>query len=201
MRKVQKHALSLLEVVIATSIAAILLGVLWNTYYSWSKGYKELQVTQNRLHKTIFMKQRLELISTTLCSQVKENKVSFFHEKGKASQLHLTYKGGPDRSPEFNGLITSQIFLDEKGILSFITRGKQGTIRQEILQTGVSSIEFAFFNPKTNVWEEEWEESKEHLPLWIEIKIKTAKEEESFYLRSSLLKEPILYLEPIEGPI
>ena len=201
MKKVQKYAFSLLELVIATAITAVLLGVLWNTYYSWSKGYKELHIKQNHLHKTVFLKQRLELISSHLCSQSKENKLFSLHKKGESPRLMLTYKAGPDLSPEFNGVLLAQLFLDEKGTLSFVTKGREGSIRKEVLRTGNSSMALSFFDPKSNAWEDEWDKEKGHLPLWVKISLKNREKEEVFYLRSSLLKEPILYLEQIEGPL
>ena len=88
----------------------------------------------------------------------------------------------------------SLIYLDNHKKLCLATWGTDGSARADVLLDQVDSLSFAYFDPQTNAWREDWPESLEHLPLWM--RLKTSGEESiDLVLRLQHSLEPILYLE------
>jgi hypothetical protein len=199
MKRKKKYSLTLLEVALATSLAAVLLSVLWSTYHSWYKMYVQMQKAQSHTHKYVFVKQRLETISSFLAIPSKEEFLFTPAVKGEPPSLCFSYKAGADPDPSFNGKLRSLLYVDDAKQLCLTTWNDDKAYKQEILRDNVLGLSFLFFDPQTNLWEEEWREDLSHPPLWVKVKMKTAEGEEVIQIRTALAEGPILYLQPFQG--
>ncbi len=199
MKRKRKHPLSLLEVAVAISLTGILLSVLWSTYHTWYKTYIQMQKTQTQVHKHIFVKQRLEALSSLLAIPSKEEFLFTPSVKGEPPSLCFYYKGEADPDPSFNSKLSSLLYVDNAKQLCLTTWNEEGKYRQEILRDGIYDLSFSFFDPQNNLWEPEWQENLSHPPLWVKVKIKTAEGDEEIQIRTALVEGPILYLQPFQG--
>jgi hypothetical protein len=194
MRKA-KHSLTLLEVAIALVLTGILLSVLWKVYHNWYKTYETVQVLQAKAHKKLFVKERLEKLSSA---------ISTYHEghmlfNPSTESLCFCYKGEADPTPSFNGMVRSLLYVDSAKQLCLASWSSSKESRIEVLKDRVSSLSFAFFDTQTRSWSDFWEESLDHLPLFVKVIIKTPEGEESYRLTTTITEGPILYLDPQGG--
>jgi len=196
MKKKKKNPLTLLEVTIAISITGFLLSALWGMYKNWYASYDKSMKMQAGLHRTIFFKQRLEHLFSSVANPFETNYI--FTPKNQNS-ICFSYIGSPDPDPVFNKTVRSLLYIDVSKVLCLTTWSRDLQSRTEVLIDGVSELAISFFDRETGVWQPVWPEETDHLPLWVKLKVKTEKEEEDFVFKASHPKEPILFLERFEG--
>ncbi len=198
MKKKVKQALTLLEVNIAIFITGILLSALWGMYHNWYKSYEKAQKMQTNIHRTLFIKHRLEQVFSLVARTGKSHFMFSPSEEGEKS-LCISYEGPVDPDPFFNKTLRSLLYKDELNRFCLATWASEEASRVEVLLDKVSLLEFFFFDTQTASWQTSWKEDLDHLPLWVKVHIKRDKEDEIFIFRSEHLAEPILYLEAFEG--
>lgn len=201
MRKRKKN-LTLLEMTIALFLTGILLSALWGIYHHFSVSYQKAQKEQVKVHKLLFLKEKLDLIASWVSSSsFKEEKESLiFTPQNKMEglpTLSLSYEHGPDPELIFNHFVRSLLYVNNNKTLCLATWASKGQMRVETLLDQVSSLAFSYFDPEVNLWRENWPESFDHTPLWIRIKIESEGSLE-LILRVSTLEEPIIYLKSLE---
>lgn len=196
MKKKVKQALTLLEVNIAIFITGILLSALWGMYHNWYKSYEKAQKMQSNIHRTLFLKHRLEQFFSLLAKSSKDN---FVFTLEKENALCVSYEGGADPESFFNKTLRSLLYRNEANKLCLTTWASEEQSRTEVLLDKVSLLEFSFFNIQTGSWQINWPEDLDHMPLWVKIHIKREKEEETLIFRMQYPAEPILYLEAFDG--
>ncbi len=200
MQQRKKHSLTLLEVCIAISLLGILLSSLWSMYRRWMSTYQIQQEKQIHIHKILFLKQRLEQIATSLAAIPAENEQetnTLFTPKQNSEGLPtvcFSYQNLLDFDPSFNGKVWSLLYVDPHKRLCLATWAPDHKTRVDILLDSISSLSFAYFDPQTNLWRDDWPESLEHLPLWMKLQVNGENSIDLlFRLQQSL--ELILYLE------
>ncbi len=196
MKKKVKQALTLLEVNIAIFITGILLSALWGMYHNWYKSYEKAQKMQSNIHRTLFIKHRLEQVFSLVAKSSKNN---FAFSPSADNTLCISYEGGADPDPCFNKTLRSLLYKDEANRLCLATWASDVQSRVEVLLDKVSLLEFSFFDTQIGAWQSFWPESLDHLPLWVKIHIKREKEQDTLIFRMQNPAEPILYLEAFEG--
>lgn len=196
----KKHFLTLLEVCIAISLLGILLSSLWGMYRRWMSTYETQQKKQINIHKILFLKHRLEQIAVSLAEipgEKEEETNILFTPRQKSEGLPTVcflYPNLPDLDPSFNGKVWSLLYVDPHKRLCLATWAADNKTRVDILLDSLSSLSFAYFDPQTNLWRDDWPESLEHLPLWMKLQVNGENSIDLlFRLQQSL--EPILYLE------
>lgn len=138
-----KRPLSLLEVVIALGLTAILLTTLFSCYRHLVLSKAKVDTVRNELYPKLFTQARLIQVFDNL-----EEGHSFYTDEGV---LNFHFDNGLDRDPKFCGPIDGKLFADNKQLIL-----KLNDDRIEVLQTKISDLSFAFFDLKKNEWLSEW---------------------------------------------
>lgn len=192
----KRHPLTLLEMMVAFFLMGILLATLWGLYRSWLVTSEKNQKAQIRIHKIIFLKERLDKIALLVASSQEGDSNCLFTPREKVEGLPTVcffYENQPDPGPSFNGKVCSLLYLNSMKELCLATWSEEKEERIDILFQGVSSFSLCYFDPQTNFRREDWPEDFKHLPLWIRLIVEEeAKLELLFRLDHSF--EPILHV-------
>ena len=191
----KKRPITLIEVVIFCSLAAIVLGAI---LYFFAQTIRVDTKIQN-VKKEIYLKQHLELklhniFSRLLPSSAMTNdiqKSSFFTHKEKSKKspsLYFYFESGVDPSTEFSGSLFGLLILEyDEELKSKVLALKiwpssfdKDTVslptRRHVLLEKVQEINFEFYtkNEKTNKLEKEslWPEENKKMPLMFLLKVK-----------------------------
>jgi hypothetical protein len=192
----KRHPLTLLEMMVAFFLLGILLTTLWGLYRSWLVTSEKNQKAQVQIHKTVFLKERLDKIALLVVSSRESDVNCLFTPKEKVEGLPtvcFSYYNQPDPIPSFNGHVCSLLYVNSLKELCVATWSAEKEERIDLLLQGVSSFSLCYFDPQTNLWREDWPEDFKHLPLWMRLIVEAeAKLELLFRLDQSF--DPILYI-------
>jgi type II secretory pathway component PulJ len=194
----KRHPLTLLEVVIAMGLTAVLLGALFRFYYQVSRVNLEAHQMRQKIFSLTLMQEKLRTIFAGLPKG--EERVSFYTEEMEnPSQMALffTYDNGIDPDPAFCDQVKARLYLDEKKQLSLLLAP-----RKEVLVEGVERMSFRFFDASEKVWKEEWSKQEGELPGWMELTLSfSAKEMKPWtcLLFTQRSDEPIVFMRKKEA--
>lgn len=169
---------------IALSLTAVLLTVLFSFFVESAKNEKKLDTARMCIAARGHLQTRLQTIFTSLDQKTFYTKT---FDKEKTSSLVFRFDNGIDPDPDFSGLILGRIYLDPEHNLRLAmwpaTEEKVRPWRSEILQKNVKSFEFAFLGPNNgskentipitpnHAWLSEWAKSLGKVPSTIRLKI------------------------------
>lgn len=211
MIKLKKRSLTLLEVMIALSLTAILLSVIFTSYRQTTISQAKLEKAKIEVLTNKTIEQRLTYIFSHLTSEKQHNNnktegessplytLSLPTSKGVA--LILEYDNGIDPDPSFSHHIKSELYLSHKEELCLTTYSHTGLARREVLKEDISELKFSFFDPSAHQTHTSyWDFNQEDLPpiITLNLGIKNKKEplEFAFFIPDS--KEEILYQKKAE---
>ena len=201
MHRTPKQAFTLLEISIAMVLTGILLSTLWKTYFHWTLVQQQIQKASEHLHRTLYAELRLQHVMKQFDTPPPKDQKTFLFTPQELMQdlptLCLCYVNEIDPEMTFNGLVRSLLYVNEKRQLCLATWNAEQEARVEVLLDAISSLEFSFFDPQLHLWETQWPESYDHLPLWMRLTVKTPKEEEQLFFQVCHPFDPILYIEPL----
>ncbi len=192
----KRYTLSLLEVTIALSLAAILMTVLFQSFTQVTRAEIEAAKLQEEAIPPELMQKRLTHLFDLLSPLGKDKEPLFYmkyHPMAQGLALHFASSGDVDIDPDFCHTLEHNLYLSKKGALC-LSSSFQKKSRNDILLTGLDSWSLKFFNPKTLAWEETWEK-KNPLPAivkmsWTLKKKPDDKKECVFFLSTNY---PIIY--------
>lgn len=200
MRKL-KHSLTLLEVVIALTLAAILLTALLQFFAQSNKQHIRVQEIKKTVLPIELMRQRLiHLISCRAPSPTEKegSKPQFYTlsssvAQGDALFFSCDYEIDPD--PAFCLKTQEMLYLNAEGQICLLSSGKDEISRQEVFLEGVKSLSFSFFDPKKKTWTRHWDK-KSPLPtlfkmIWTTKEMPKKTQECAFFFSTS--DTPITY--------
>lgn len=168
-----KRHLSLLEVMIALSLTAILLTILFNTY-------REITLMQGRV-KQVRDQNHWEFITQLRLNQVFET-VSpgslFFTEDAKFQAnlfmtnnphllLHFKFNNGIDKDPRYGGIVMATLGLHQDDF-SLVLKGE----RKETFFQSANKVKFSFYDAKKKAWVYKWQGME--YPAMIKIEVDNA---------------------------
>ena len=138
-KPLKKRAFSLVEVLIALPLLALLSSILLNTYFQisvWSK--KEQAIYKEHLQER-YMRVRLSHILSHLVRDGK-NKKPFYKE----GIFYFKYDNGINKNPIASSTVSSTLFLREKSLYLEVFDKDKNLIRQEKLLDNIDEIEWQF---------------------------------------------------------
>lgn len=140
MEGMKKYSLSLIEVAIAMTFAAILIGILFYTQTNMATAQAKVEKA-----KTVVLdRQRLLLrLNQILNSET--------HFNFANNRLILKYDNGIDYDRKFSGRVTSMLYLED-GKVCLSTWGETDIWRADVLMEGIKTLSFQFFDSEKNTW-------------------------------------------------
>lgn len=162
----RKRCLTLLEVVIALSLTAILLSVLFGAQWSSHKAQAKIEAKK----REVLPRQRLQLKLFPILTSAKAFRLD---ENGG---LIVEYSGQLDRDARFRGPLTSLLRLQDNSLCLF-TWPEDGIPRTEVLLENVECLSFRFFYPSKKKFDDFDPEEKATM-----LKIKAGAVEFPFFL-------------------
>lgn len=156
----------MLEVVIALSLTAILLSVLFGAQWSTHKAQAKIEAKK----REVLPRQRLQLKLFPILTSSKTFKLD---DNGG---LILEYSGLLDREARFRGHLTSLLQLKDNSLCLF-TWPEEGEPRTEVLLENVDNLSFRFFYPSKKKFDDYDPEEKPTM-----LKIKAGAVEFPFFL-------------------
>lgn len=194
-----RRNLTLLEVMIALSLTAILLSVLF-TFYRETMLYKgKIQKVKEQTLSHQLVQQRLGHLFSAIHSGEKEEKNSPFY-LGNSSEsslpaLYVQYDNGIDPNPAFSHVLTSTLFYSKTKELYLSTASRDGGTRKELLATQVDSLSFAFYHPEKGEWVKNWDEKEKEVPSIVKLILgdSSTKEKVEFAFFPQISQVPVTY--------
>jgi type II secretory pathway component PulJ len=188
----KRRPLSLLEVIIALSLTATLLIILFGMFREITVANIEVESLQEKF----FVRERMQMRLTQLFSEhetEKSNEPIFYLDSSAESlspRLTLSVRAKIDRDPEFCVPLKAELFLSKKKnlelALSPLEEGKGR--RNELLMENVHRVFFLLFDLKERKWVETWSKEKKESPTMVKMVVETEKKEKiefAFFLPSS----------------
>lgn len=193
----KKRALTLLEILIALSLAGILLTTLFSFYFQIFHTKIDLQKAKQIVEARAWTQQRLVQVFGHLVAEVEEKGLAFYttiHPDALGPALVFYYDNGIDCNFEYCGEKRAMLYLNKKKQLTLLTWPK----RAEILLEKASSLRFSFYDLKQQEWKEAWAREGEKFPAIIkmEILLSKAKEPSEFAFFLSDITKKISYKKP-----
>ena len=191
--KRKKTPLTLIEVLLTFGLTAILSTFLITSLIQYMRHSRDIE----KAEKIVFTRAHLEQRLMPLLYPMKDQqKLSFYT---KENILYFQFDNGIDPDKTFSGTVEAELFLKKPTsskkkfdlCLKITGSGKGPLVREEILLTGVKSMQFQFYSSqkadKTMEKKTKWEE-EEGRPMFFVLKIIPFKEGADkihfpFYLR------------------
>ena len=185
----KKRPITLIEVIVFCSLAAIVLGAV---LYFFAQTIKMDDKIQN-IKEEVYLEQQLELKlhnifsrllpSCAVANEIQKSSFYTLKEKSKKTPtLYFCFESSIDPSPKFSGSLFGFLKVEKKQLLlktwpsSFTKEDKIVPIRSQTLLDNVQEIEFEFYfkNEKNNKFEHTslWPEENKKMPLMFLLIIK-----------------------------
>ena len=155
-----KRSFTLIEMMVALALTAILLTTLFQTLWEITTTKKSVQKLQ---HLSAERERLFFRLAPIFAKLAKPPKVS-------QDGIALSYDNGYDRDPKFRGRTTSLLYLEDK-TLKLATWGEEEAVRREVLACNVSDLNLSQFFPSLGSWEAEIPEEDKECPLMYKLTI------------------------------
>ena len=180
MQRQRRASLTLLEILVALGLAALLLSALFSSLTQMVKAGQRATLAEERS----FDIERVRLRLTHLFHELSPRDVKapiFFQTEVKPSDqktlLAFATRGMISQEIEFTDLLEHQLLVKD-GELCLMSGKSKKKKRSEVLLKGVESIRFAFFDPQTKQWLERWQSQLTPPPFFkLSLRIKGWKED------------------------
>lgn len=182
MRK-QRPAI-LLEVLIATALAIVVLAFLFNAFYLSSRVLIETQHAEESFFGENYLEQRLSHAFFKILPVDNQNDFFYFSKSNESPALVFSYDNGENLNHNFSGDVISRLYLNLQKELILLTwpsrdswaEEKLPTPFREILLDQVEELKWEFFNIPENgsikaSWVEEWPKEWGSIPGLIRLKL------------------------------
>lgn len=163
-----KKSLTLIEVMIALSLTAIVVAVLLNIYRNQQYSSAKLHAVKQKVIARQCIQQRFTEIFNRLDRENEDETPACLTDNG---MVILRYDNGIDHDSSFSGVAGAEFYVNKQQELCLMTKGKDHKTRTEILMTGVKSLNTEFFSPSEKIWVTNWGEEREELPAMVKFSI------------------------------
>lgn len=200
--KHSRYALSLLEVVVALVIAGFFFSSLLQFFIQSSKANIKIQKMEEAVLPIQLMQLKLshllgnlaQLPQLTSPEGKKRPAHTAFFTSYNPLKLSFSAIADLDPDPNFNGVLTYELFCSQNKQLVLLTHGQKSCIRREVLLENVILLSFSFFATQDNPsWHDQWE-AEGRAPLMMKMQWKQAP-------NSNPEQEIVFFLSQIDEPI
>jgi hypothetical protein len=166
--KRKKQPLTLLEVMIALALTAILLGVIFGFYKQLFYSQTDIQLAKQRVLFRQWTQEKLTQVFSSILSTEGSDKEFYTLNivESKYPALTFNFDNGVDRDPQYCDEVSGLLYLNKQHELRLVTWPQ----RSLILYSGVKSLSFSFFDAKNKVWKPEWK-AEESLPDMVKVSL------------------------------
>lgn len=192
--KRSKFSLTLIEVVVALSLTAVLISFLWQTYYHLQKQLVIMEKRKSESLQKLFFQEKISKLFSYIETEDGEKLLYTIKDRSR-SQPTLIFKTKLpiDPDPDFSGLILSGLYLSEQGELCLVHWASKDKMRVEVLLQNISSYQMLFYDPLKKEWNDQWTEKMEGIPAMIKCKVLAKELQEEYLFFPSQYLGPILY--------
>lgn len=192
---VKRYNMTLLEVLMALGLTALLITSLFTVNLFTNKIYSEsnaLCQESRDLHRVYL--RLYNIFDNIRCRKELnlDNKEKNYFYTEKADELVFTYDNGGDRI--LPGKVIARLYVDENDNLCLETRSLPNDdiddehCKNEMLLDDVDGLAFEFFHPNNDDNDDIWDKTNDYLPLIIWVKVYRNVDEEPFLLSFELKK-------------
>lgn len=152
-----KHHVTLLETMIAMSLLAVLLTMVFGFFKELNVLSSEIENEEKKAFKARLIESRLQNIFSQIVNENESAKTFFFYtqppdDSSAFTQLILSFDNGVRRQPLLSGEVLGHLFLDheERLVLTIWPidrKNLEGIYQKEVLLEGVKEIRFRFYAP------------------------------------------------------
>lgn len=195
MRRGRKlSAFTLIEVMVAFSLMALLIGTLFFWYRSTVTTQNSLKAAQTTLLEERFCDQKLEQFFKNIAAIDEKAETVFFtsqEDQNRVVETSLVFhlNNGPHMHPSLSGVVLARLYVDKASKLLCIglwpKLGLEPSLTIPLLGQ-IESCSFSFYYPPKNPalivdpeqigkahlatgWQKDWEKSYQELPLFIKV--------------------------------
>ena len=187
--KLQKRTFLLLEILVALSLMATLLSVLFSFLVQSMKVESKMDKARVALLERQSLQIRIQDVLTSLTSGGRAAPLyTQKFPKDEYSSLVALFDNGIDPEPTFSGAVIGRIYVDENHDLCLAywpseSEEKEHIWRKETLFSNVSDLQFSFLNPDEKehfqhtarpkvLWDRSWAKAKKEPPSMVRIVLK-----------------------------
>lgn len=178
----KKHSFTLLEILIAFSLASILFTCIFSNFAQMSK----LQVQLEKAHALAIKRQGFDLYLRSLFARLPAAIEPAEKSEDFVSPLYIADLNGAkgtgalwfsltvdyDSDTRFIGPLDFCLYCDEKNhALKLLTRNAQGNEKVEELMPSVKSWKISLFDPEKGTWVHNWPKNTDYLPPLLKLQI------------------------------
>jgi len=140
----KKHPLTLIEVIIAFSLTAILFSFILTSFFQHIKVSKSFEIAKREVLARAYLQKRL---TTIFLNKPKEGVVNTLNYiKDTNPRLEFTFNNGIDPDQAFSDQVNGLLYLKNSDFCLKIFGKGDLTIRKEVLFTHVKKIEFNIYD-------------------------------------------------------
>lgn len=207
--KKSRRCITLIEVIIAFSLAAVLIGAIASIYALTETNYQATVKQRKKAFLKLVLQKRLnEVITETMLSFGNRSFWFYTSQENGQPSLVFVYDNKVDGNPAFANWVLAKLFISEKKELVLaswplpsVDFSLNPPMRKEILAENIESLAFSFYTPpdlnieKVNAlsyddWSSTWDRERKYLPPIMEITLNQS-ETFSFVLPNS--SKTVLY--------
>lgn len=166
LKRAKPHSLTLLEVMIALSLAAILISAVMTCYYQIAKKRIIAQELKKSSLSVELMRQRLIHLFADVAAAEKPSFYTGTHPQAIGPSLIFTFDNGIDRTLEFCDDVMGMLYQNANQKLCLASWDAQGGARNEILLENTEGFSLSFFDPKKKEWQSEWKKEDPFPPFF-----------------------------------
>jgi Tfp pilus assembly protein PilE len=177
----QKRSITLLEIMIALTLAGILLAVVFNTYRHITLSHIKLEKAKVEVLANKMISQRL----ITMLSNLNIDRPSTQDKKTESTSplytlslpesayltLNIEHDNGTDPDPSFCHHVKSVLFLSRHHQLCLVTYSSNGEQRKEVFKENISEMKLQFFDPSEKEWMPSWDYNNKKLPPMLKLSL------------------------------
>jgi Prokaryotic N-terminal methylation motif len=174
----RKHAFSLLEILIAFTLASILFGCIFLNFSQTNQLQSQLEkahsLAVNRQGMQLQLQSLLINLPTSIEGQEKSDSplyIADFNPK-RTKALWFTLKVDYSDDKRFIGPLTYCLYHNEKShTLQLMARNSHGDEKIEEIMRHVQAWEFSLFDPEKKSWVTTWPQDINYLPTCLKLQI------------------------------
>jgi type II secretory pathway pseudopilin PulG len=215
--RLQKRTFTLLELMIALGLTAILLTILFRFF----AGSVRMDQKISDARASLYQRQHFQTRISSLCNAIAPRSSlsvssgsSFYTINEKKPGFVAIFDNGIDPDPRFSGPVLGKVYIDPQSNLMLVLWPLEKTetklYRTEVLLSGVQSIHFQFLaqkslqnnDPKatsinsTLEWRTDWPKNRWDIPSIIRITLLHENQEISFAFMLPFIEPIVTYHEP-----
>lgn len=171
MRK-KRYPLSLLEVIIAMSLSAVLIAVLFNFFRQGAILSSQMEEAKHHILSYQLFQERFDQIFNEMVLDSEKEGFPFYTAPFEDSQglaLFFNYNNKIDPNPIFCENVKGMLMFNYNKEVYLITTSKENTIRKEVFFEKALDFKFSFFDVEEKSWVSNWSKEKKAFPSMIKL--------------------------------